>query len=50
MENKFLGCRPSASDSRANGPGFDTQSGHILSAPLSLIRGGQFLDKDKYSC
>ena len=40
MENKFLDCRPSASDSRANGPGFDTQSGHILSVPLSLYEEG----------
>ena len=31
----------SASNSRARGPGFDTQSGHILSFLLSLIQEGQ---------
>ena len=31
----------SASDARAKGPGFDTQSGHILSFLLPLIQGGQ---------
>ena len=31
----------SASDSRAKGPGFDTQSGHILSFLLPLIQEGQ---------
>ena len=29
----------SMSDSRARGPGFDTQFGHILSFLLSLIQG-----------
>ena len=31
----------STSDSRASGPGFYTQYGHILSFLLSLIQGGQ---------
>ena len=31
----------SASDSRGRGPGFDTQSGHILSFLLPLIQEGQ---------
>ena len=31
----------SKSDSRATGPGFDTQSGHILSLLLPLIQEGQ---------
>ena len=31
----------SASDSRARGPGFDTQAGHILSFLLPLIQEGK---------
>ena len=35
----------SASDSKGRGPGFDSQSGHILSFLLPLIQEGQLLAK-----
>ena len=40
----------SASDSRARGPGFDAQSGHILLFILSLIQKGQLSVTGKSMC
>ena len=40
----------SMSDSRAKGPGFDTQSGHILLFLLSLIQEGQLSVTAKSVC
>ena len=40
----------SASDSRGRGPGFDTQSGHILSFLLPLIQEGQLSVTSESMC